>query len=583
MDHRPAATDGHHEEGRALPDSPRERLVAALRDDRAPGRPGPQGTSSADGAGEDAPPRLPPEDGLEPVRRLGGRSWLVREARSGEQFVLRPCPQEPGPARDRSRAAFLSLAVALGGREEPCLVPVRGLLGPASAPLGLVEDFLPGGSLADRIAEHGRLAPGEAGALLRDAATGVAVLHALGRCHGELSPCQVLFRGTGSADGAGLPAAVRAGRGTGSPEDDVRDLGALGWAALTGRAPARGGPRVDLSLLCPGAPPGLVRAVEDALGDDPAARPTAAGLAERIDRAPEPSPEDPQVPAGRRAPGGRRALDGRRARGGRRATSGRRVRGGHEQGPERRRAVLVAVAVAAMLLAGGGAVLLPSGDPGPAPAAVPEPATTDPGSAAGAEPATTDPGSAAGAEPATAGDPGSAAGAEPATRGSPGSAADPRRALRELVARRGLALRTGDAGLLDEVYAPGAEAAAADRDTIARVSGEFRDLELEVVGLRDAPAGEGVRGTATLVAEVRVDGYPGDPGAVPSVAAAGHGWVQTVRVRLVEGPQGWRMAAVEPVAGAGSAPGRAPQDPERRAPEGPGPERRDPERQDPRG
>ncbi len=383
MDHRPAAPDGHHEEVRALPGSPRERLVAALRDDRAPGRPGLQGTPSADGAGVDAPPRLPPEDGLEPVRRLGGRSWLVREARSGEQFVLRPCPQEPGPARDRSRAAFLSLAVALGGREEPCLVPVRGLLGPASAPLGLVEDFLPGGSLADRFAEHGRLAPGEAGALLRDVATGVAVLHALGRCHGELSPRQVLFRSTGSTDGAGLPAAVRAGTGTGSPEDDVRDLGALGWAALTGRAPARGGPRVDLSLLCPGAAPGLVRAVEDALGDDPAARPTAAGLAERLDRAPEPSPEDPQVPAGRRAPGGRRAPDGRRALGGRRATSGGRVCGGHEQGPERRRAVLVAVAVAAMLLAGGGAVLLPSGDPGPAPAAVPEPATTDdPGRAA---------------------------------------------------------------------------------------------------------------------------------------------------------------------------------------------------------
>jgi hypothetical protein len=461
MEQRPAAHGGHHEPSRAPSVSARARLAAAVRDDGAGPLPGTRI--------EDTPPRLPPEDGLEPVRRLGGRSWLVREARSGEHFVLRPCPEEPGPERDRSRAALRSLAVALAGRDEACLVAVRGLLGPAAAPVGLVEDFLRGGSLADRLAERGRLAPVEAAAVLRDAATGLAALHALGRCHGELSARQVLFRGTvtppespaagpaestgertAAADGAGHVAAVRAGTAAGSPEEDVRALGALGWVALTGRAPAREARRAPLSLLCPGAPPGLVRAVEAALDPDASARPTAAELADRFARAQEP---------------------------------------------------------------------------------------------------------------------------------------DPRRALGELVARRGEALRTGDARLLDEVYAPGARAAAADRDTIARADGGFPGLVLEAESVRDGPAGSAPPGGVVLVAEVRVDGHRGGPGTVPSVVPAGDGWVQTVLVELVHGEHGWRLSEVEPAAGATAPPGTGSDGQSRngRGPDGQGPDGQEPARQDPRG
>ncbi|WP_298586753.1 hypothetical protein [uncultured Kocuria sp.] len=527
MDQRPAAHGGHHEAIRALPVSARARLAAAVRDDR-PG-------ASAGPPPEDTPPRLPPEDGLEPVRRLGGRSWLVREARSGEHFVLRPCPEEPGPARDRSRAAALSLAVALGGREEPCLVAVRGLLGPAAAPVGLVEDFLAGGSLADRLAVRGRLEPAEAAAVLRDAATGLAALHALGRCHGELSARQVLFRATATTDGAAPSAAVRAGTAAGSPEDDVRDLGAVGWTALTGRAPAREARRVPLSLLCPAAPHGLVRAVEAALDADPSARPTAGDLADRLARAQEPAPDGPGLPAGRRT---------------RTGTGGRRT---------------VLVGAAALLLAAAGAVLLPQGDPVPSPGAASEPASTrdpavtaDPVPTADAVPTANPLRRTAPGRPGTT-EPGAGPGG-----GTPQDPADPRQALRELVARRGEALRTGDARLLEEVYVPGAEAAAADRNTIARGAGDFPELVLEVGSIRDAPAGPSEPGTVALVAEVRVDGYRGEPGATASVVAAGDAWVQTVLVVLVDGERGWRLGAVEPVADA-TAPAA---DPETKNPRG---------------
>ncbi|TDL37807.1 hypothetical protein [Kocuria rosea] len=545
MEQRPAAHGGHHEPSRAPSVSARARLAAAVRDDGAGPLPGTRA--------EDTPPRLPPEDGLEPVRRLGARSWLVREARSGEHFVLRPCPEEPGPERDRSRAALRSLAVALAGRDAACLVAVRGLLGPAAAPVGLVEDFLRGGSLADRLAERGRLAPAEAAAVLRDAATGLAALHALGRCHGELSARKVLFRGTvtprespaacpaertAAADGAGHVAAVRAGTAAGSPEEDVRALGALGWAALTGRAPAREARRAPLSLLCPGAPPGLVRAVEAALDLDASARPTAAELADRFARAQEPDPGGRRVAAARPEPV--------RTGGGRRAAL---------------------VGAAALLLAAGGAVLLPLSGAGPSPDPAADPANT---------PATTPP-----ARPSSAARPG------PVAPGSlvdpPQNAvedADPRRALRELVARRGEALRIGDARLLDEVYAPGARAAAADRDTIARADGGFPGLVLEAESVRDGPAGSAPPGGVVLVAEVRVDGHRGGPGTVPSVVPAGDGWVQTILVELVHGEQGWLLSGVEPAAGATAPPGTGSDGPSRNGQE---PDGQEPARQDPRG
>ncbi|MEX5256281.1 hypothetical protein [Kocuria arenosa] len=536
MEHRPVAHGGHHESSRPPSVSARARLAAAVRDDRAHGGAGPSGGSRA----EDTPPRLPPEDGLEPVRRLGGRSWLVRESRSGEHFVLRSCPEAPGPERDRSLAALRTLAVALAGRDEPCLVAVRGLLGPAAEPVGLIEDCLAGGSLADRLAERGRLAPAEAAAVLRDAATGLAALHGLGRSHGELSARQVLFRSTQtpaagtaatpvSPDGGGHVAAVRAGTAPGSPAEDVRALGAVGWTALTGRAPAREARRVPLSLLCPGAPPALVRAVEAALAADPSARPTAADLADRFARVQEAVPDGPGVPAAR--PERVRTVGGLRA---------------------------VLVGAAALLLAAGGAVLLPR--EGPAPPAVPA-----------AEPAATHPSASHPAHPMAPGRPGPVApGPVGGTPRAATDAEDPRRALRELVALRGEALRAGDAGLLDEVYAPGAEAGAADRDLIARAGGDFPELVLEVGRVRDAPAGSAEPGRVVLVAEVRVDGYRGAPGTIPSVVPAGDGWVQTVLVALVEGEQGWRLAGVEPATGASGPPGADPDEQE-------------PARQDPRG
>ncbi|MFI7579957.1 hypothetical protein [Kocuria kalidii] len=548
MEQRPAAHGGQHETSRTLSASARARLAAALREDRTGARPGPfVGTPAEDGP---APPRLPPEDGLEPVHRLGGSSWLVREVRSGEQFVLRACPAEPGPQRDRSWRAVRSLAVALAGREDPCVVAVRGLLGPVEAPVGLVEDFLAGGSLAERLSGRDRLDPVAVASVLRDAATGLAALHALGRCHGGLTARQILFRTPERQEGHGTPegaaaagaAAVRAGTTAGRPEDDVRDLAVVGWAALTGRSPSDDAHRVPLAVLRPDAPSGLVRAVEASLDADPSARPTARELADRLASPHEPGPGAGAAPTTRparrpgRGGGSTPTTDPSRSATGRRLLLG----GG-----------------LALVLASGAAVLLGQQDSSPRPS----PAVTARATVTAALPVTSEP-----SGPAAHG------GARPDAT-PPATAADPRRAVRELVARRGAALRTGDARLLEEVYAPGADAAAADREAIAHADGAgdgvFDELLLEVESVRDPPpgtaAGSSEPGTVALLAEVRVDGYRGEPDGAPSVVPSGRGWLQTVVVTLVDGERGWRLARVEPAAG---APPRTGADPAREDPRG---------------
>ncbi|MCM3688341.1 hypothetical protein [Kocuria rosea] len=113
------------------------------------------------------------------MRPLGRSTWLVREERSGEEFVLRVCARGgagPGLAPAVARAAAGDLA----GRQTPHLVAVRALLGPAATPVGLVEDRLAAGSLAERLARRGPLRADEAAEVLRGAAAGLAALHALG-------------------------------------------------------------------------------------------------------------------------------------------------------------------------------------------------------------------------------------------------------------------------------------------------------------------------------------------------------------------------------------------------------------------
>lgn len=542
MDHSAGAAPGGPPDPVRAP-SPRERLAAAAGG-------GARGGAAPSGQPGRAP-LLPEAEGLQSVRPLGRSTWLVREERSGEEFVLRVCARDgagPGLAPAVARAAAGDLA----GRQTPHLVAVRALLGPAATPVGLVEDRLAGGSLAERLARRGPLRADEAAEVLRGAAAGLAALHALGWCHGRLTARQVLFRGEGT-DGVALAgAAVPPGGGGGRPEDDVRALGVVAWTALTGRVPGPDGHRVPLALLCPAAPPELVGAVQAALAVEPADRPTAAALAAGAAGA----AASPALGSGRAAPG--RAVPGGVDTGARRPGRARRAGGRARAGARRWRGRLSVAAALVLAAAAAGTLLVPEEDGRSAPGSPPVPGSsaTRPAGVPGA----------AGTGPAEDHDPGHRSAEDTRTgREADGAVADGAgEALRELVARRGRALRTGDARILEEVYAPGSATLAADRRTLERADrgggDPFAGLVLEVAAVRPAGPAAPAAGVVEVVAEVRTHGYRGDPGAAPSVVPAGDDWVQTVDVVLVRTAQGWRLRDVAPAAAAGDP---ATQDPRR--------------------
>ena len=125
----------------------------------------------------------------------------------------------------------------------------------------LVMDYLPGGSLQERLA-LGPLDPGEAAWLVRELALGLARVHAHGVLHRDLKPQNVLFDEDGQphladfglARAQGEDGLTRSGTMVGTigymaPEQalgrkdaidartDVYGLGAILFHALTGRAP----------------------------------------------------------------------------------------------------------------------------------------------------------------------------------------------------------------------------------------------------------------------------------------------------------------------------------------------------------
>ncbi|WP_426573281.1 serine/threonine-protein kinase [Aquihabitans sp. McL0605] len=221
-----------------------------------------------------------------------------------KRLSLHGTPEELTKARLRIRRE----AEVLQQLQHPGVVRLREVID-EDDDLILVMDFLPGGNLAQRVAEHGPLPADEVERLADHLLDALAAAHRQGIVHRDIKPANVLFDDQGDPHLADFGVAVHRDATPGltatemvvgtpgfmSPEQargedataasDVFCLGATLLFAATGAGPfGAGDPRLLLMRAAAGRtekapktlPPELRRRIDAMLAKDPAARPSAA-------------------------------------------------------------------------------------------------------------------------------------------------------------------------------------------------------------------------------------------------------------------------------------------------------------------
>lgn len=248
--------------------------------------------------------------------------WRGQWMATGEVVAMKVFPADQLAAVRREAA----LAAAV---DHPHVVTVLDVVADDSR-VALITEYAAGGDLADLLARHGRLSPGQTLTVLIPLAAALATAHERQIVHGDISAGNIVFDQSGRpllADLGSARAAMESGRPVqatpcdaapelaraGSPASatDMFSLGSVALACLTGRA---AWPADDLrdvliqaaagqwpDLPDDAAPAPLVAAVRSLLEHDPELRPGAASLVLDLRSAGRPEPLD--VIQGRRSSG----------------------------------------------------------------------------------------------------------------------------------------------------------------------------------------------------------------------------------------------------------------------------------------
>jgi serine/threonine protein kinase/WD40 repeat protein len=249
-----------------------------------------------------------------------GAVYKAEDERLGRPVALKVV--RAGAAADSVIARFRREAQAAAAVEHPNVLRLHEASW-SGATAYIVLELAPGGSLQDRIKKSGRLPWREAALIGAQIARGLAAIHAAGLVHRDLKPANVLFDETGTskitdfgivraaegslafsrqltATGEMLgtpqfmaPEQTDSAKEVGSPAD-VFSLGGTLHAALTGGPPFEGdGANLiykivtstpdDVRKKAPEVPPALASLVLELFAREPAKRPTAAAVAERLE------------------------------------------------------------------------------------------------------------------------------------------------------------------------------------------------------------------------------------------------------------------------------------------------------------
>jgi hypothetical protein len=251
-------------------------------------------------------------------RRLGhgafGEVWLARDLSPlARQVALKFLRLTGSPDHQQQALAVLQNdARILASLRHPNIVQVHAWRQTASSPGPcLVLQFVPGGSLADRVRRRGPLPWQLAGRYIADVADGLLVVHDRGIIHRDVKPANILhdpesdealltdfgiaarLADSGTIAGTPLYMAPEAFRGDVSPALDVYGLAASLFWLITGstafdgrdrrelvRNVERGLPTHDPRLAA--LPASLEELIRGSLAADPAARPALAHFARRL-------------------------------------------------------------------------------------------------------------------------------------------------------------------------------------------------------------------------------------------------------------------------------------------------------------
>jgi len=230
-----------------------------------------------------------------------GEVWEARDLELDRTVALKLLGREADPAR------FEREAHAAAALSHPNVTQLFDYGAWEGRPY-MVLEFLPGGTLEDRLRDGRPLPDAETERIAREIATGLAHAHARGLVHRDLKPANVLFDADGRAKIADFGIARMGGAGTLteagtllgtaayiSPEQaagepataasDVYSFGVILFRMLTGRLPFaaevplelvamhRNAPPPPVASVRPDAPSRLARLADASLAKDPGARP----------------------------------------------------------------------------------------------------------------------------------------------------------------------------------------------------------------------------------------------------------------------------------------------------------------------
>jgi formylglycine-generating enzyme required for sulfatase activity len=219
--------------------------------------------AGAVGGGATGAPAVPGFEILEELGR-GGMGVVYRATQTGLGRTVALKMLLAGPYGDAGlRARFLLEAESVAALEHPHIIRVFAF-GEAGGHPYLAMEYLPGGSLSERVRERGALTPHEAAELVARLAEAVAHAHSRGIVHRDIKPANVLLSAEGelrladfglakvgrsdlSVTGQvlGTPAYMAPEQAAGKIHEvgtaaDVYALGAVLYDLLTGRPPFQG-------------------------------------------------------------------------------------------------------------------------------------------------------------------------------------------------------------------------------------------------------------------------------------------------------------------------------------------------------